>query len=551
MKRAISLRSLFVINFAIIITFLIIIISSVISIKATEGYKSEIGNALSEISYQMSDKLDHYMWSRYEEVSLLSKLDTLRSLEDKDKIRGLIEELKKNAPEYAWIGVLDSQGNVVSSTGGILEGKNISSRPVYKEALEKTFIGDVHDAVLLKNLLPNPTGEAMKFVDISIPIKDTSGNLKGILATHLSWEWAKEVRSSIMKPLKSRDNLEVFIISSDNAVLLGPDGMLGENLNLSILNDYKNNENGWKIELWSDGKNYLTGYSSENGYKDYKGLGWKVLVRQPVEIAYKPVDTLINFIIIIGIISAGIFGFIGWISAGIIAKPLQQIVLTANLLRLGEKVEIPKYHGIKDIEILSSSLRSLISSLTNTENALGEMEEIAHHDQLTGLPNRVALRIYLEKIKARVSKDANLVYTIFYLDLDGFKAINDTHGHDAGDSILKGVANKLSINALEEEIAVRIGGDEFVIIKKINSENFIEESSKFANNLIKEISEPYLIKGTYMNVGCSIGGAFYPLQGEDPMEIVKLADQHLYESKRAGKNRYTYSYEKKSFNKNV
>ena len=72
------------------------------------------------------------------------------------------------------------------STNGILEGKNISERPVYKEALNEPFIGDVHEAVLLSKLLPNPTGEAMKFVDISIPIKDSNNNLKGILATHLS-----------------------------------------------------------------------------------------------------------------------------------------------------------------------------------------------------------------------------------------------------------------------------------------------------------------------------------------------------------------------------
>lgn len=68
----------------------------------------------------------------------------------------------------------------------------------------------------------------------------------------------------------------------------------------------------------------------------------------------------------------------------------------------------------------------------------------------------------MKKIKTKVSKE-NLVYAIFYLDLDGFKSINDTYGHDSGDSILKGVADRLSDNAKEGEIAVRIGGDEFVI----------------------------------------------------------------------------------------
>lgn len=543
MKKSISLRTLFALNFAIIIIILIIIISTIISKRTTTEYKNEIGNSLSEISYLMSDKLDHYMWSRYSEVSLLSKLDDLNKMEDKSKIRNLLEELKKNAPEYAWIGMLDSQGNVVTSTGGILEGENISGRPVYKQALKEPFIGDVHEAVLLSKLLPNPTGEAMKFVDISIPINDEDGNLKGILAAHLSWEWAKEVEDSIMKPLKNRDNLDAFIVSSDNTILLGPDGMTGQKLNLTGINNARNGENDWNVETWSDGEKYLTGYNSEYGYKNYKGLGWTILVRQPLNIAYAPVQNLINFIILIGIILAGIFALIGWIIAGLISKPLKKIVLTANELRLGEEVEIPEYHGIKDIEILSASLRSLISSLSNTENALGEMEEIAHHDQLTGLSNRVALRIYLEKIKEKVSKE-NSIYTIFYLDLDGFKAINDTYGHGAGDSILKGVANRLSDNTKENEIAVRIGGDEFVIIKKVNSEKFIECSNDFANNLIKQIREDFIIKDIKMKVGCSIGGAFFPIQGHDPMNVLKMADQNLYESKRNGKNRYTFYYQK-------
>jgi diguanylate cyclase (GGDEF) domain len=543
MKKSLNLRTLFALNFAIIIIILIIIISTVISNRTTTEYKKEIGNSLSEISYQMSDKLDRYMWSRYEEIYLLSKLDELSRMENKTKIRSLLEELKKNAPEYAWIGMLDSQGNVVTSTGGILEGDNISSRPVYKQALKEPFIGDVHEAVLLSKLLPNPTGEAMKFVDISIPINNQNGNLEGILAAHLSWEWAKEVEESIMKPLENRNNLDMFIVSKDNTVLLGPDEMIGEKLNLNSINNAKNEENNWNIETWNDGKKYLTGYSPESGYRNYKGLGWTIVVRQPIDIAYAPIQKLINFIILIGIVLAGAFALIGWVTAGVIAKPLQKIVLTANQLRLGDKVEIPKYHGIEDIEILSVSLRSLLSSLINTENALGEMEMIAHHDQLTGLPNRVALRIYLEKMKARISKE-KVVYTIYYLDLDGFKSINDGYGHDAGDSILRGVANRISDNTKEGEVAVRIGGDEFVIIKKMEPENFIEYGSVFANNLIRQISEDYIVKDRKMNIGCSVGGAFFPLQGDDPMEIVKMADQYMYESKRNGKNRYTFYYEK-------
>lgn len=540
MKKSISLRSLFTLNFVVIIIILVSIVTSVISTRTTEEYKNQIGGMLSEVSYQMADKLDHYMWSRYKEVELLSKLDIFNNLEDTAEISRLIEELQEHIPEYSWIGVLDIEGNVISSTDRILQGKNISQRPVYKEAVKGPFIGDVHEAILLANLLPNPTGEPMKFVDISIPIKDSNGNLKGILATHLSWKWAKELEDSIMKPLKNRNNLDLFIVSNDNTILLGPDDMLGVNLELDSINESKDRISNWKTETWQDGKKYLTGYYSENGYKNYKGLGWTILVRQPLDIAYAPVKEIKNFIIIIGGILSVIFAFIGWITAGVIAKPLKKIVLTADMLRLNEKVEIPEYHGIRDIEMLSKSLRSLIDSLVNTENALDKMEGLAHHDQLTGLPNREALKKYLEEIKIN-SIDKGNVYSIYYLDLDGFKSINDTYGHDSGDLILKEVSKRLNSNIEDGEIVARIGGDEFIVIKNSNNDNLIENSIDFANNLIEEIKKQYLIEGRVMNIGCSIGGAFYPINSTNAMDVINLADEYLYESKRNGKNRYSYA----------
>ncbi|MCF0148244.1 MAG: GGDEF domain-containing protein [Clostridium sp.] len=539
MKKPISLRSIFTLSFSIIIVTLILVITFVINTRATEIYKNQIGSTLSQLSYQMSDKLDHYMWSRYREVSLLSKIEAFNDLENKTEIRSLIEELQDNASEYAWIGVLDVEGNVVISTDGILEGKNISARPVYNEALTKPFIGDVHEAVLLANLLPNPTGEEMKFVDISIPIKDEGGELKGILATHLSWKWAKEIEDSLMNSVENRNDIDLFILSKDNTVLLGPHEMLGEKIELEKVNTSKgNNKGNCYVQKWKNGEEYLTGYSVEHGYKNYKGLGWTVLVRKPLDIAYKPVVELRNFIIIIGLVLAVIFALIGLIIARLIANPLKKIALSAEKLKSGERVEIPEYNGIKDIELLSVSLKSLINSLINTEHALGEMEGIAHNDQLTELANRKALIRYFEKIKAKVINE-NKIYTIYYLDLDGFKLINDTYGHESGDLILKEVAKRLNFN-IKEDFVARLGGDEFILVKSFKEEELLENSTTFANLLIEEIRKPYIIQGNTMTIGCSIGGAFYPIHGEDPMEVMKLADKCLYTSKSEGKNKYTY-----------
>lgn len=106
---------------------------------------------------------------------------------------------------------------MLAATDGILLGENLSERPVYQEGIKGKFIGDVHNAVLLAKLLPNPTGEPLQFVDISFPLKDSKGHIQGVLAAHLSWEWAKEVEESVLAPLKREEkDIEFFIVSKKN-----------------------------------------------------------------------------------------------------------------------------------------------------------------------------------------------------------------------------------------------------------------------------------------------------------------------------------------------
>lgn len=134
----------------------------------------------------------------------------------------LLNQLQDSFPTFSWVGFMNLKGNVLASTDGILRGENLSERPVYQEGIKGKFIGDVHDAVLLAKLLPNPTGEPLQFVDISFPLKYKNGEIAGVLAAHLSWAWAKEVEKSVLEPLKHEEkDIEMFIVSQkENTVLL-------------------------------------------------------------------------------------------------------------------------------------------------------------------------------------------------------------------------------------------------------------------------------------------------------------------------------------------
>jgi len=538
MKRSFSLQALLSASFAALIIVLTIVLSVAIGHRFNEEVRSEIGNSLKETSYIMAGKLDHYMWSRYGEVSMLSTLSEMRQTEDLDGQQQVLDRLKETFPSFSWVGMTDKDGKVLSSTDGILEGADISERPVFTEAQEKTFIGDVHEAVLLANLLPNPTGEVMKFVDISTPVYNEENKFIGVLAAHLSWEWAKEIEDSMMEPLLKRNSLDMFIVSGlDDTVLLGPEENLGSKLQLTSVKEARKGENGWVLEKWPNGKEYLTGYVLASGYKDYPGLDWVILVRQPIDDAYAPIKETQQYIYTFGFILAGLLGILGWIVAGKITAPLKNITTAADQLRRGEQVTIPAHRGIKEIEVLSYSLKKLISKLTRTETALERMEDVARRDHLTGLPNRIALYAFIEE----AIKD-NLAFAVLYMDLDGFKKINDQLGHEAGDILLKAVSDRLNEAVPAGGMVARMGGDEFVMVLPVTA-NPEKEGMKIGERIITSINNPFLVTGKGVSVGCSIGGAVCESGINASIkvnEIIRSADEALYRVKRTGKNRIAF-----------
>ena len=165
-------------------------------------------------------------------------------------------------------------------------------------------------------------------------------------------------------------------------------------------------------------------------------------------------------------------------------------------------------------------------------------KELALHDALTGLPNR---RLLLDRLITLLlhAKRTQQRIAVMYLDLDGFKAVNDVHGHDCGDKLLIMAAERLRYAAREEDTIARLGGDEFMVV--VGNIFEFSDVDRPATNIIRELSEPYLIDGARINVTASVGISFYPDDGIDVDVLIRRADQALYEAKHAGKNRYCTS----------
>jgi diguanylate cyclase (GGDEF)-like protein len=162
-------------------------------------------------------------------------------------------------------------------------------------------------------------------------------------------------------------------------------------------------------------------------------------------------------------------------------------------------------------------------------------QELALHDALTGLPNR---RLLEDRIETAL-QHANRSHTkaaVMYLDLDGFKAINDTYGHAYGDEILKMVSQRLLSSSRKEDTVARLGGDEFVVL--LGEIHSLADALGPAAKLVEALNEPFFINDLTLRLSTSIGISIYPDDADSVDSLISIADYALYEAKRSGKNRF-------------
>lgn len=178
--------------------------------------------------------------------------------------------------------------------------------------------------------------------------------------------------------------------------------------------------------------------------------------------------------------------------------------------------------------------RRLQAEIRVRQQAEAEIRRLAHYDVLTGLPNRALYHDRLDQAIAKVKRD-NSVLAVLFLDLDGFKQVNDSAGHEVGDDLLKTVARKLEDTVREVDTVGRIGGDEFVIVLEELTQ--AADAEVAAEKIIKAISAVYCEGCGSFPVSGSIGVALYPQHGRDVQTLIKHADTAMYAAKRSGKRR--------------
>lgn len=165
------------------------------------------------------------------------------------------------------------------------------------------------------------------------------------------------------------------------------------------------------------------------------------------------------------------------------------------------------------------------------------LEQLAHYDALTGLANRVLLAERL-KLALSFSKRTQKIMAVCYLDLDGFKPINDNLGHQAGDHVLIEIAQRLNSSIRDCDTVCRLGGDEFVLV--LPGLTAVEEAVVSVERVLKAIAKPLVIDNQISYVTASIGVSLFPRDSDHDKTLLMLADQAMYQAKHCGKNKYQF-----------
>jgi diguanylate cyclase (GGDEF)-like protein len=233
-----------------------------------------------------------------------------------------------------------------------------------------------------------------------------------------------------------------------------------------------------------------------------------------------------------------------------ISLPVRRLTAATRLLAGGDRIVRAPRGGSAEIDELAASFNTMADRISQAEADLraqqAELEQhvaertqqlhhLAHHDPLTQLPNRRQLAGRLAGALARARQTGRRVALLF-VDMDNFKSLNDTLGHNFGDKVLQGIAQRLQAAAGANSLVARLGGDEFTLL--IEELRTVEEVERRAAALVATLQQPLTIEGRALATTASVGASLFPDHADDPEGLLRAADVALFRAKELGRNRY-------------
>lgn len=456
----------------------------------------------------------------------------------------------KTLSYYQNIKVYDRDNTVILSTDGQETNKQVSDNLtlIYMKTTSK-------DANAVSGILKKKQadGSSHFYIEVGCPVKqiNNSKNILGYLVGTLDLSSFYSYLSSMTVGSKGY----AFCLDKYGNYIFHPNSRY-------IDTNIKDDRLGRLVTDYYSGKIDESGsfrYAFESldtiyGYSILKDTGWVVVMKQEAN-SVTGLARIILYIFMAGIVLCSlIMLFASDKVATFYTEPIMEL---KNTLRTASEGNLRAQSNIRsknEFGELSRNLNKMLHIVRSSYNELSAMHEelitkeeqlrlnynhieyLAYHDILTNLPNKMA---FIERVNQAISSSpgSNKIHAVFFVDMDDFKTVNDTLGHECGDNLLSQTAAHLLSLTTSDDILARAGGDEFLLFRE-DLENE-QEALDFAETVIDSLKVPFHINEEYIYVSLSIGIALYPKNGLTHTSLIKNADIAMYKSKDTGKNKFT------------
>ncbi len=545
---------------ALVFGALVVSLAALLSLGFGELLKQhterDAGAALQLVAENASTSLANGLQRRSREATVLASADIIwaHGLRSPEAVR-MLERSKAMEPSNAWIGVADAQGVVQTATGGMLQGHSVAQRPWFQHGLQGAYVGDVHPAKLLDSLLPpNTYGEPNRFVDFAAPIR-VGNTIVGVVGIHGSWEWTRDVLQDLTPPTAQENALELFIFNRDGQLILAPASRGNTVLNADVQLPEKVNVNHSRdggamlpsVVRWQDGKKYLTAATQLQARTAESDLGWLIVARQPIALAFADANRAVRMALAIGLAAALLASLLAWLAARRLSVDLYALADAASAMGARtSRAPIPAVKSNREVAQLSQALGCMTHRLLDAHEAMEDtvrqrtqelqeanqaLDRLARTDALTGLLNRRGFEGQMTFALA-LARRSGRPLSVIAVDVDHFKQVNDTYGHETGDDVLRRLALTLRDRLRSSDVIARLGGEEFVALLP---DTDLAGAQAIAQILVSAMDERH--DPVVGHITVSAGVATLKGSDEKSADLLRRADAALYEAKGQGRNR--------------
>lgn len=496
----------------------------------TDFLRSDItdltANQLTTIANYVAQDVDRDITARQKMLAHLADQLLPILLDQPAQLRSWLGERHETSPLFSrGVFVVAPSGRVIADYPEVAgrAGSSVDDRDYFRQAMNGTptigrpTVGRIKDFQILP---------------MSVPLRDQQGAIRGVVVG-ISGLQSDNFLSALYNTgigktgglLLISPQHKVFVGATDPAMILAPTPAPGINkLHDEVMDGFR----GHGVTINAKGIEEIAATAS------VPSAGWVVVARLPTAEAHGPVDRLIQFIARNTAIILPIFILVMVLLMRRMMRPLMDTANRADRMTQGE-LPLEQLPVVRNDEVghLTAAFNRVLSKLLESR---AELSHLAHHDQLTGLPNRKLLADRMKLALARAHRKDGRVAVLF-LDLDGFKPINDSFGHEIGDLALSEVAHRLSAVIRREDTLARVGGDEFVILLSDLDDKAAETAERVAGKCLMIFDQAFELPPSPCKLGTSIGIAIGDGNSEQDRLLI-AADQAMYRAKEAGRGRY-------------